>query len=327
MISRRIYDKYMPISKQHIYIKGYVWLTIFWRMFIALLKDNIRKPDAIIITRRIVPRFMPRLFSWLINRVSKSVPIIWDYDDEIICSKEVSRKTFNLYARISSVIFCTSEFLKDLVLESYKDKVVLLPTTDGDMYEYNNPSLKEKRQGTLKDTVKLVWVATSVNLPHILRIAPVLDDAAKRIKKESGRDLQLEVICNDNLVYDFKYLKLINTKWTREDAIKGMLNAHIGIMPLSDNQFTRGKGGFKLVQYLSIGLPCIGSNVGFNAQVISSGSGFLVNTDSEWIDAILKLSNPAEWPIFSEGAFNQWSVNFSFDKNLSKWRYTLTNLG
>lgn len=62
-------------------------------------------------------------------------------------------------------------------------------------------------------------------------------------------------------------------------------------MPLEDNAYTRGKWAFKLIQYMSGGLPIIGSNVGFNKTVVDKEIGALANNSakSAWLDALLMM--------------------------------------
>ncbi|MCL5935493.1 MAG: glycosyltransferase, partial [Firmicutes bacterium] len=71
----------------------------------------------------------------------------------------------------------------------------------------------------------------------------------------------------------------------------------IGIMPLEDNEWNRGKCGFKLLQYMGIGIPAVASPVGVNSMIIREGhNGFLANTEKEWEDKLsFLLGNPAEW--------------------------------
>lgn len=325
MFPECLYDKFMPISKQPSYIKILMGLVMYVRIFSYLIYDFAKQPNVLIINRRISNKIMPSYFKWLLRKISKKSVVIWDYDDQIIENKEVSRSTFDFYAKISDIIFCTHSYLASLVPESFRQKVILLPTTDGDMYKnYNESTIMENRLKILDNEVKLVWVATSVNLPFIKKISPWLDNIAYKLKKQTGKGLSLEVICNEFLDYKFNHLKLTNTKWTREEAINGMLNANIGIMPLDDNEFTRGKGGFKLVQYLSVGLPCVASDVGFNKNVLNSKCGYLVNSESDWEKAIFKLSNPNSWSEYSKEAFQQWNDKFSFEKNLDSWQLALS---
>jgi glycosyltransferase involved in cell wall biosynthesis len=325
MFPKGFHEKYTPISKQPLYVKLMLTILMYFQILFSLIKDCINKPDCVVITRRVSTKIMPEHYKWLLRKISKKAYVIWDYDDQIIEGKEVSQATFNFYAEISDKIFCTHAYLAELVPEPYRHKVVLLATTDGDMYEtYDENEMIKKRTDLLKKEVKLVWVATVVNLPYLQKISPWLDNIALKLQQEKGKQLSLEVICNGTLDYKFKHLNLINTRWTRQRAIDGMLNANIGIMPLDNTEFTRGKGGFKLVQYISVGLPCIASNVGFNKHVITEDCGFLVENEQQWQDAILKLSDSVLWEKYSIAAFKQWNQEFSFEKNFAIWSEALS---
>lgn len=99
-----------------------------------------------------------------------------------------------------------------------------------------------------------------------------------------------------------------------------MSAGHIDSIPLIENEFTRGKGVYKLVQYMSIGLPGIGYNVGFNQYVLYNGTGVLVNDRGEWINAILNLLNVDNWLVISKKAFLKWKESFSYESNLYSWK-------
>lgn len=321
MMSPAVHHKYMPVSKQTVFVKIWIYVHIYFRMLLALIRDYCCLPDVLVIHRRIISRYMPFSFRLLlIGILKRGVPLIWDFDDHIINNGEVSCSTFNLYARYATRIIVTHDYLKELIPIEYRNKVCILPTTDGDMYKlFQSKDINSRRIEEMKaGYVNLVWVATSVNLKYLEGIIEDLDQIARSLK---GLRLCLKVICNEPLISDCKWLSVENIKWTREAAIKGMEESHIGIMPLEDTTFTRGKGGFKLVQYLSIGLPCIASDVGFNVNVVSSNCGFLVDTKhpERWGDAILQLCEIETWKKFSEGAFKQWLFNFSYEKNLAFW--------
>lgn len=324
MMSTKIHNKYMPVSKQPLFIKAGVYLHMYIRMMFCLVKDFIFLPDIIVVHRRVISRYMPVAFKLLLlGMIKRNVKLIWDFDDHIVNSGEVTASTFLFFAKYADTIIVTHEFLKSLVPESYQQKVILLPTTDGDMFHiFQSESINEQRLKIFDEGVfTLVWVATSGNLKHLEQIISVLDNAANRLIKEKSKELHLKVICDAPLIHNCKYLTVNNIEWTRERAIEGMKNAHVGIMPLQDNIFARGKGGFKLVQYLSIGLPCIGSDVGFNKHVISSDCGFLVNSNKQtgWIDSIVKLCDKKIWEKYSEHAFEHWEKTFSYTKNLLYW--------
>ena len=325
MMAPSIHNRFMPIFKQNLLVKSIVYIHVYFRMLWALINDLLDKPDAIVVHKRIISRYMPLSYKWLVLLILKrNVQLIWDFDDHILNNKEVTVSTFNFFSQHANAIIVTHDYLKSLILEQYQPKVHILPTTDGDMYEmYRSEDLNAHRIHLLNEgCIYLVWVATSVNLKHLESIIDELDNAAFVLAKDWGKHLSLKVVCDAPLLHKCQHLKVENIKWTRKDAVMAMKDSHIGIMPLDDSIFSKGKGGFKLVQYLSIGLPCIGTNVGYNKQVISENCGYLIDYDKPegWTDAILKLVNPSNWQQLSRNAYLQWETNFSYDRNLAFWR-------
>ena len=317
----KFYRKWMPVSDKPLYIKIFVYLYIYFRRLYGLLNDWIYVPDIVVLHRGLIGRYMPYSFRILLKSIiSRGAKLIWDYDDHIMANNEVSKFTFNEFANLSSHVLITHDYLKSLLPIYCQSKAIKLPTTDGDMYNLFSPKINEERLSLLDKQVNLVWVATGRNIRFLKSIVPVLDKAAHILYESSGRSLILKVICNVPLKCECSLLKIENIPWTRQNAIQGMIESHIGLMPLADSEFTRGKGGFKLVQYLSIGLPCIGSDVGYNHSVVSADCGFVVQTNKDWITAILKLSDTSLWESYSKCAFSRWRHLFSYEKNLEVWR-------
>ena len=78
--------------------------------------------------------------------------------------------------------------------------------------------------------------------------------------------------------------------WSESSEISDILNFDVGIMPLPDNSFNRGKGGMKIMQYMACGIPTIASPIGFNCEIVKHGlNGFWATTDEEWIDCLKTL--------------------------------------
>lgn len=317
-----LHNRYMPLSKQPFAVKAFAYIHSFCRILFFLLRDYISKPNVIVVHKRILARYTPQICKWILCIIAKHSKIIWDFDDHIVENKEVSIDTFNFFSIISSNIVVTHNFLKNLLPTEYQNKVVIMPTTDGDMYKTfaQNSLINQRRLETFDKAIELVWVATSVNLPFLEEIIPELDIAAELLYKTNNKSLILNIVCNQPLNTQCDNLEVNNIKWTHEIAIKTMFASHIGIMPLIDNEFTKGKGGFKLVQYMSAGLPCIASNVGFNSSVISNDFGRLIDNKNEWIDAILSLSDKESWVKSSEMAYSNWREKFSYQKNLNEWK-------
>ena len=324
MMSSHIHSKYMPVSKCSIVIKFYVYIHVYFRMLYALFYDNIKKPDIVVIHRRIISRFMPFSYKCLLLLLKyRGVKIVWDFDDNIVESGEVSKTTFDFYSKLSDTIVVTHVFLKEQISCKVRNKVQIIPTTDGDMYKsFKDDKINSYRLLSLEKELNLVWVATSSNLEYLNGIINILDLTAKKIKK-NGLNLKLLVVCDSPLLHNCQNLKVCNIKWTRNKAIETMKIAHIGLMPLANTSFTMGKGGFKLVQYMSIGLPSIGSNVGYNTYVLSDEAGVLVNGEQDWEDAIIKLSDKDIWNQYSQNAYNRWVKAFSYNENLNRWKQIL----
>jgi hypothetical protein len=83
--------------------------------------------------------------------------------------------------------------------------------------------------------------------------------------------------------------------WSEAHEAQLVANLDVGIMPLRDAPFERGKCGFKLIQYMSCGVPVIASPVGVNSTIVQPGvNGFLAHSDEDWVAALRTLKSSAE---------------------------------
>jgi glycosyltransferase involved in cell wall biosynthesis len=85
-------------------------------------------------------------------------------------------------------------------------------------------------------------------------------------------------------------LPMDSVEWSEKTEVSSISNFDVGIMPLVDEPFARGKCGYKLIQYMACGLPVVASPVGVNCQIVEHGvNGFLVETQTEWESALRTL--------------------------------------
>ena len=97
-----------------------------------------------------------------------------------------------------------------------------------------------------------------------------------------------------NDFYDPSSVPVIKKPWKLEDENADLISFDIGVMPLNDDLWSRGKCGLKIVQYLSVGLPVVCTPVGINSDIIQNGeNGFWAANDQQWIDRLSTLiQNP-----------------------------------
>jgi glycosyltransferase involved in cell wall biosynthesis len=105
---------------------------------------------------------------------------------------------------------------------------------------------------------------------------------------ESQYDFTFLVICNEKPSFTLSSLQF--TPWKESSEIEDLLQMNIGIMPLENDPWSEGKCGFKIIQYLSLGIPAVASPVGVNKAIIKDGqNGYLCTTKEEWYQSLLGL--------------------------------------
>jgi glycosyltransferase involved in cell wall biosynthesis len=194
--------------------------------------------------------------------------------------KAVSR--LMLAAGKADMVVAGNEFLAAKV-GAVNDNVLILPTPiDTSAYTPGGP---EHKAGA-KEAPCVGWMGTSCNLfflPEIFRVLGGLADKA-RFHVVSDRPFEPP----EGVDVRFSY-------WSPETEIEHLRNMDVGLMPLTDDEYTRGKCGFKLLQYMACGAAPVASNVGFNAEIIEHGrDGFLVDTAEDFARRVSGLVEDPE---------------------------------
>jgi len=240
--------------------------------------------DVVCIQRRLLP---PIEFYWVRRRSSK---ILFDLDDAIMYRSSSSPYPHSLSRRLkfrwmvkgSDAVTAGNQFLKNEVLKvDQKKKVFVIPTSiDMDLYS-------QKKKISNRSEIVLGWIGTKGNLKYLKRLEPVFETIRQRFPQ-----VKLKIVSND--FYDPSSLPVIKKPWKLEDENVDLISFDIGLMPLNDDLWSRGKCGLKIVQYLSVGLPVVCTPVGINSDIIQNGeNGFWAATDQEWIDRLsILIQNP-----------------------------------
>jgi len=240
--------------------------------------------DVVCIQRRLLP---PIEFYWIRGRSSK---ILFDLDDAIMYRSSSSPYPHSLSRRVkfrcmvkgSDVVTVGNQFLKNEVLKVDREKKVFIIPTSIDMALY-----PQKKKISDRPEIILGWIGTKGNLKYLKKLEPVLETIRQRFPQ-----VKLKIVSNDFL--DSLHLPIIKKPWKLEDENVDLISFDIGLMPLNDDLWSRGKCGLKIVQYLSVGVPVVCTPVGINSDIVQDGeNGFWATSHQEWIDRLSTLiQNP-----------------------------------
>lgn len=227
---------------------------------------------------------------WFERKIKRSgIPIVFDFDDAIFVSYKSPSNGYLSYlkfpaktaeiCRMATHIMAGNQYLADFATEHNPNVTVIPSTIDTEKY------VPTDRPVT--DIVTIGWSGSYSTVQHLDTIGDVLLQLAETV------DFRLRVI--GPATYDLPGLDVICTPWQATTEVSDLRSIDIGIMPLPDDKWTRGKCGFKALQYMALGIPAVCSPVGVNSTIIKDGeNGFLANAATEWIEKIRMLMHSAE---------------------------------
>jgi len=234
-----------------------------------------QKVDTVVIVRS--------TFSFLFARLLRyfSRQLVFTFDDAIFTKSSGERSKGRERRFAATLPFCDqiwagNNYLADQACQ-FNPHVTIIPTAL-DMERY---SIQANKSNTHLD---LVWIGSQSTKKHLVTVIPALEAATALIPT-----LRLKIIADFTL--ESNQLEIIPIQWSPESEVQELASAHIGIAPLPDNTFTRGKCGLKILQYMAAGLPVISSPTGVNKDIVANGSsGLLAANKQEWVESIQRLA-------------------------------------
>ncbi len=234
----------------------------------------------------------PAYFEWLYSKIFRK-KIIFDFDDAIWL-RDVSEANNKLSwlkrAQKTQRIFNYASFIvggnKYLVEQAnrYNKNVFVIPTTIDCAYH-----LKVDKNSDDHRKIIIGWTGSVTTNRHFEMLLPVL----KKIALKYAERVEFCTISNKKT--EHSDLPVLFKKWEKEIEIQDLSSFDIGIMPLPDDEWTKGKCGFKGLQYMALEIPTIMSPVGVNTEIINDGvNGFLASTEDEWMEKLSILIESKE---------------------------------
>jgi glycosyltransferase involved in cell wall biosynthesis len=232
---------------------------------------------------------LPWLPSWTeLALLPKNMQLVVDYDDAVfhrydqhrvsLVRKLLGRKIDAIMQR-ADVVIVGNEYLGERAKQAGARRLELLPTVvDASRY-----AVSEKEDAS---PVTIGWIGQPSTAKYLSQLVPVLK---KMITKHGVR-----VVAIGPKPAQFQQLPVEVRPWSEGTEAAEIQQFDIGIMPLSDSGWERGKCGYKLIQYMACGKPVVATPVGVNKVIVRQGvNGFLANTEAEWCDAIDVLCQDA----------------------------------
>jgi glycosyltransferase involved in cell wall biosynthesis len=220
------------------------------------------------ISRSLLPTYLS------VERLVKK-PAVLDVDDAIWLNRGGHR--VEGLARACKAVVCGNVFLADK-FRTWNPNVFVIPTAiDTNFYRAANAS------GDSSEGLVIGWTGTSVNFPYLYSVE-------KALKVVLERHAEAKVLIVADKAPTFRTLPIERVefvRWTPAAEQDAMARMSIGLMPLEDSLWARGKCSFKMLCYMASYMPVVVSPVGMNCEVLSQGKvGYSAVSDDDWVDAL-----------------------------------------
>ena len=241
--------------------------------------------DFVFVHREAAP-VGPPVFEWIISKVLGK-KLIYDFDDAIWLANtsEANKiaagvKWHHKVADICRWAYknsCGNAYLADYARQ-FNPRAVVNPTTIDTVHLHN-----QVRDQAAPGRLVIGWTGTHSTLKYLDQVVPVL----AKLEAE-GLDFEFRVISNQPPAFPLK--SLVYLPWRKDTEIADLLGFHVGLMPLENDPWAKGKCAFKALQYMALGVPALVSPVGMNTEVVQHGqNGFVCATPAEWEASLRQL--------------------------------------
>lgn len=321
-LSEKEYKKYL--SGENINTVGF-YIKSMTRRIKQVIKA--RKYEVVIVRRELLlfndygNLFLEKLLFKLNDNV------ILDFDDDIAFAKKEPKNISGFYSKILmehsrkfteslkfyKKYFVGSEYLKNYLLEKVNvdnQQICVIPTCV-DYIKYP----QKKYSNFTTEKIKLGWIGSNGNLKYLKAILPEL------IKLNKNYPIELLVISGEKFMEETNF-NIKNITWSYSTQIENLMKIDIGLMPLNNTLEDKGKCGFKLIQYMGLGIVSIATDITINKSIISDKqNGYLVSYQfNNWCDVLEEaIKNYGKFGEIGKMARAKIADNYSFKANEEKY--------
>jgi glycosyltransferase involved in cell wall biosynthesis len=243
--------------------------------------------DLLWVEKELFP-WVPAWMEGLLESIN--IPYVVDYDDAVYHRYDQNRSSIvrgllgrkiDRVMRHAALVVVGNEYLAERAGQAGARRIEYLPSVV-DVSHYR------KKTGSTGSPFRIGWVGSPVTAPYLDQIRDSLETFSQEM------DVHLTLIGSGD-IRPFPGISTTIQAWNEEMELSIGEMFDVGIMPLVDGPFERGKCGYKLVQYMAAGLPVIASPIGVNSQMVIPGTnGYLAGSPGEWLEAFRRLANDTE---------------------------------
>jgi len=221
----------------------------------------------------------PLLPAWL-ERGLMGIPFIYDFDDAFYLKyrnfrfravEPLLRNKFENLIRAASAVTAGNRVLTDYAIR-FNPNTSLLPTVVDTTRYLPDLLLRNRRQFTIG------WIGSPSTAPYLAQLVQPL--------AQLGLEGPVRLLIVGGKAPAIPNVEIIEINWSDDTEVQLLNQFDVGVMPLPDDEWARGKCAFKLIQYMACGVSVVASPVGANVDVVAPNTGFLARTPAEWLSAL-----------------------------------------
>lgn len=264
--------------------------TRLLQAYASRLVDLLRAPNADLlwVYAELFP-YLPASFEKLVFRSGR--PVVYDFDDAFFHQyddnpnplvRRVLRGKLEPLLRGAYACCCGNRYLRDYAVRHCPNSIVLPTVVDTAVY-------RPREENGEPGAVVVGWIGSPTTWPNVRPLLPLM----RELCEDSGATFRVVGAGVAAERDRFPAMELVD--WEEEQEVEQVRGMDVGIMPLLDLPFHRGKSGYKLIQYMGCALPVVASPVGVNSEIVRDGeNGFLAASPDEWRETLARLVADAD---------------------------------